>query len=138
MKKLVDELLARKTPEQEASHRELFDELKGRFPNLRPIKVQPGMVTINGIGTKLYGRRDFDAETGSYISTLSFTFLFIPLFFLRAYRVTEEPPVGTIIKSRAWYFIGSEPLSKLALVWNCIGGSFILFCAGWMTVRSLQ
>ena len=47
------------------------------FPNMRPIKSAPSLHTINGIGTAVYGARDHDAETGTYVKTHCFCFLFV-------------------------------------------------------------
>lgn len=41
---------------------------------------------INGIGTTYIGARDFAAD-GSYVTTEFFTFIFIPVFPTRSYRV---------------------------------------------------
>src|SRR5262249_46278145 len=50
-------------------------------------------------------------ETGTYVKTHWFTFFFIPVFALGAYRVANAPSGG-------WYFIGREPLSGGAKAWN--------------------
>ena len=47
---------------------------------VKPIKSTPTMYTFNGIGSKLYGKRDFDTHTQSYVATLYFTFVFLPIF----------------------------------------------------------
>ncbi len=56
---------------------------------VRPIRSAPGMFTFNGIGTKLYGRRDYDPSDGTYIATLWFVVLFIPIFPIRQYLVRD-------------------------------------------------
>lgn len=43
-------------------------------------------IRVNGIGTTYIGARDFAAD-GSYITTEFFTFIFIPVFPIRSYRV---------------------------------------------------
>jgi tetratricopeptide (TPR) repeat protein len=75
------------------------------FAQMEPISAAPGLHTINGIGTTLYGRRDEDAQTGSYIATLYFVFFFIPLFPIACYRVI---PQG----AKSWNFLGKVPYSK--------------------------
>jgi hypothetical protein len=82
-----------------------------RFPNLQPIGSAPSLSTVNGIGPCLWGRRDEDAETETYVSTLCFCAAFIPLLCLRAYRVAEAGP-------GVYCFLGREPLSPLAKAWN--------------------
>jgi tetratricopeptide (TPR) repeat protein len=91
----------------------LPDELRHKFPQLRVIKHKPILHTINGFGFSVYGQRDWDAETRTYVKTHCFCALFIPLLALGAYRVVEAGP-------RSWHFIGKEPLSPLARSWNGI------------------
>jgi tetratricopeptide (TPR) repeat protein len=91
----------------------LSDELRHKFPHLRVIKHKPILHTINGFGFSVYGQRDWDAETRTYVKTHCFCALFIPVLALGAYRVVEAGP-------RSWYFIGKEPLSPLARSWNGI------------------
>ena len=78
---------------------------------LKPISSPPSMWTLNGFGTRLYGRRDRDPETNSYVGTLYVTALFIPLFALASYRVVDAPGGG-------WYFVGKTRISSLAKIWN--------------------
>ena len=87
--------------------------LEDRFPNLQPIDSAPSLSTINGIGTCLYGRRDEDAETETYVSTLCFCLLFVPLLCLRSYRIADAG-------GGSYYFLGREPMSALAKVWNVL------------------
>lgn len=60
------------------------------WKNIKPIDKAPTLYTINGIGTKLYGRTDHDPATDSYIATLYFVVLFIPIFPIRRYRIKDE------------------------------------------------
>ena len=96
--------------------------LAERFPRMRPIKTAPGLMTINGIGCTMYGRRDLDPESGAYVKTHCFTVLFIPLLALGAYRVVDSP-------ERGWYFLGKEPLSGFARSWN-YAVAFLSICLG--------
>ncbi len=89
------------------------DELRQLFPNLTPITSPPGMSTINGVGTTVYGRRDYDPNTGTYVKTYCFCVLFVPIIAISAYRVADAPSGG-------WYFLGREPLSGLAKGWNLL------------------
>jgi len=77
---------------------------QGYPEELQPIASPPGLRTINSIGTKLYGHRDEDPRTGSYVATLYFVVLFLPLFPLSSYRVRNAEKGG-------WYFLGKVPLS---------------------------
>lgn len=85
-------------------------DLKQKFPNLTPVKSPPALARINGCGVGLYGKRDFDEETQTYVATWCISLLFVPVFCLRAYRVA--------VASRGWYFLGREPLSAFAKWWN--------------------
>jgi hypothetical protein len=97
-------------PFQEYPERRTNDPLRERFPEMQPVRKAPGLSTVNGIGLAVYGARDFDAETGTYVKTHVFCVLFIPIFALGAYRVADAHP--------GWYFLGRVPLSALAKLWN--------------------
>jgi tetratricopeptide (TPR) repeat protein len=84
-----------------------------RFPEMKPIRGVPTLQTMNGVGLSMVGRRDVDPETGTYVKTHCFVFLFIPLMALGAYRVFDAPEGG-------WYFLGRVPLSSTARRWNWI------------------
>lgn len=71
-----------------------------------PIKSAPTLFTLNGIGTRLNGKRD-TRDDGSYVSTLCFTVLFVPLVPIAAYRVTDAGAHG-------YHFHGKVPLSRFA------------------------
>lgn len=104
-------------------------DLQARFPSMRPLRSAPTLFTINGCGLKIYGRRDFDRATGTYVKTRFIVLLFLPLFALGSYRVADGRGGG-------WYFVGKEPLSRLARTWNqllllaLLGGSGVL---GWQS-----
>jgi len=58
----------------------------------------PSMYTLNTVGTRLYGERDHDRFTQSYVATLYFVVFFIPLFPIRCYRVVPQ--------DGGWCFLG--------------------------------
>lgn len=87
------------------------DKLRERFPHLQPVNKPPSLMTVNGIGLTLYGKRDFDRETETYVKTRCIAFLYIPLFFIDAFRVADA---GT----QRWFFLGKESLSNFARSWN--------------------
>src|SRR5688500_16128436 len=89
----------------QASQRPPSINLSERFPQLRPIESAPSLFTLNGVGFGIYGSRDHDPETNSYIKTHCLCVLFIPLLAFRAYRVMQAP------QGQGWYFLGREPLS---------------------------
>jgi hypothetical protein len=86
--------------------------LSEKFPDLQPIKSTPSLFTANGCGFAMSGSRDHDEETGTYIKTHCFTLILIPLIALRAYRVADA--------EQGWYFLGREPISAFARVWNTL------------------
>jgi len=98
-------------------------DLAQKFPELRAAKA-PSLLTFNGIGTRLVGRRDADEETGTYLKTQCFAILFLPILWLRAFRVKDAP-------GRGWYFFGREPLSAFEKAWNTMVLAAILAAAGW-------
>ena len=89
----------------------LPDSLRHKFPKLRPCKGTPTLFTFNGIGATLYGKRDFDDETRTYVKTRCFCLIFVPLIAIDAFRVADAG-------HRSWAIIGKEPLSQLARSWN--------------------
>jgi tetratricopeptide (TPR) repeat protein len=94
-------------------------DLNERFPSMTPVKRPPALMRMNGCGVSVYGARDHDQETGTYVTTWCIALLFIPVFCLRAYRVARAPSGG-------WFFIGREPLSALARGWNGLVIALIL------------
>jgi len=82
------------------------DHLRLKFPDLRPVKHPPTLIRINGIGLGMYGRRDYDQETNTYVKTYCICVVFVPILALAAYRVANA--------DRGWYFIGKERLSSFA------------------------
>ncbi len=47
------------------------------------------MFTFNGIGTRIYGKRDVNPADNSYIVTKWFTLLYFPIIPLGSYRVIK-------------------------------------------------
>ncbi|MEE8106380.1 MAG: hypothetical protein V3T86_12665 [Planctomycetota bacterium] len=88
-------------------------DLGERFPDMQPVSSPPGLGRLNGFGFGMYGKRDRDDETGTYISTLCFSALWIPLIALRSYRVADAEGGG-------WYFVGSVPLGQTAKLCNLL------------------
>jgi hypothetical protein len=52
-----------------------------------PLNSAPTLWTLNGFGTKLYGRDQEDPATGLYLATQYFTMLWIPIFPIARYLV---------------------------------------------------
>lgn len=74
------------------------------FRELIPLKGNPALSTINGVGGKLYGNSDYDATTKSFVTTYYFTVLYFPILPLRRYRVIQE--------GKTYRFLGRLPLRK--------------------------
>jgi thioredoxin-like negative regulator of GroEL len=91
-------------------------EFLDKYPDLKPITAPPSLYTVNGLGCTVYGGRDFDEETSTYVKTHCLSFLHVPLVNLAAYRVADAPNGG-------WYFLGRVPLTTAARLWNV----FLLF-----------
>ncbi len=102
--------------------------LEEKFPDLRPVHKAPTLSTYNGIGTTLVGRRGYDEETGTYVTTQCFSILFIPLIPLAAYRVAQAGD-GT------YYFLGRVPLSAFAWRWNVALPIMLALVAGALAWR---
>jgi hypothetical protein len=86
------------------AHRRLF---------LKPLTSAPKMFTINGFGTSLYGRADVDSNDQTYIATLFFVFVFIPVFPIGSYLVRDGQT-----KRKSWSFLAKAPLATLMHLWQ--------------------
>lgn len=81
------------------------DILLRKFPNMRPGKSPPVLFRMYGCGFAMFGNRDVDYDTCTYIKSYGLTLLWIPIFSLSAYRVADA-------ESDGWHFLGKESLSK--------------------------
>src|SRR5262249_51739170 len=59
------------------------------FQDSKPIQSAPLLWTLNGCGTRIYGRAAADHETGTYVGTLFFTLLFVPILALSRFRMCD-------------------------------------------------
>lgn len=97
---------------------------KAKFPNMQPVKGAPSMFTLNGFGLTVYGKRDEDRETRTYVLSRCFCAIFIPVFWLDAYRVHKAA-------ENSYYFIGREPLSGVCKLWNMLIISSVCVLGGY-------
>ncbi len=81
------------------------------YKGLKPITDSPGLFTIYGIGTAIYGSTDHESDYGSYLTTYYFVFLAIPIFPICRYRVIEN--------GQSYTFLGKAPLRKID-IWHLI------------------
>ena len=65
------------------------DDLEAKFPDMSPISSPPTLFTMNGCGLTIYGNRDRDAATQTYVKTRSICLIFIPIIPIDAYRVAD-------------------------------------------------
>lgn len=75
-----------------------------------PIKAAPGLQTINGFGTMLYGKRS-PAQDGTYAATLWLVFVFLPVIPVVSYIVRDAPGGG-------WIFYAKTPLTNFLVWWR--------------------
>ncbi|MBY0228536.1 MAG: hypothetical protein K2W96_04570, partial [Gemmataceae bacterium] len=95
--------------------------LRDRFPTMRPLAEVPTVGTLAGCGLGLSGRREPDAESGSFVSSHCLMLLGLPVWALAAYRVQRSPRGN-------WQFLGRVPLTRLAWASN----AFSLLLAGFL------
>lgn len=112
----LDDLLAKKQTAR---------EMEAMLAELTPIKHAPSLHTINGIGTVLYGRRNEHQASDTYVATLYFTILFVPLLPLRCYRVRQ-------VGQGQWRFFGSVPFSAVNKLhaWCAVAAVLLLVVLG--------
>ena len=108
---LDDEFIDRERDTKNAEYDSTVDILETE--GILPIKDIPNILTINGFGRKLYGRADYHKESNSYITTLYYVFLFIPILPLKRFRVKLEGGYFYIVSSSNTYtFMWELPLTK--------------------------
>jgi tetratricopeptide (TPR) repeat protein len=106
-----------------------MEALRAKYPNMRPVKKAPTLYRMNGIGVTVFGKRDVDTETGTYVKTYCICLLFIPIIALGAYRVADAGNGG-------WYFLGKERLSYFARMWNVFFLAALVFFGGGLSLKS--
>ncbi|MEM1083303.1 MAG: hypothetical protein AAGI48_04215 [Verrucomicrobiota bacterium] len=112
-------------------------DLREKFPRMKPVSSAPSLFTINGCGLGMYGSRDVDQETGTYIKTRCVTLIFIPLIPLDCYRVADAPDGG-------WFFLGKEKMAGFPRIWRrlvvfaIISLSITVFWKGYVGSDSYQ
>ncbi len=87
---------------------------------IKQIDSPPSMYTFSGICTRLYGKRNYDSASQSYIATLYFTIVYAPIFPLSAYRVRHAG-------GNQYQFLGKVPLKWTAFIGPAIVALVIAF-----------
>lgn len=106
--------------------------LARKFPGVKRTASAPTLTLINGFGTRFSGTRDFDAETGSHVTTRVISLLFVPVLALDAWRII---PGG----GGRYHLIGKAPLSPFARRANWVVAALSAVCAaglGWNSYTS--
>jgi hypothetical protein len=85
------------------------------------------MESINGIGTTLYGKKNFNPTDGSYVATEWFIFFFLPIFPIGTYRVVNGKtevgiPSGKLLpgSSTEYYMV------KIKLDWRQVIKTYLV------------
>ncbi|HTS18903.1 MAG TPA: hypothetical protein VMP11_15125 [Verrucomicrobiae bacterium] len=105
-------LLLKKLKASSLTDRHLIGQLlSDRRLFAEPIKRPPRMHTHDGIGTSLWGKEEVDPADGSYIGTLFFVLLFLPIYPIAQYLVRP----ATL---RGWYFLARVPLNRKMRLWR--------------------
>src|SRR5262249_44942538 len=97
-------------------------DLRSKFPDLQPLQSMPVVRSSHGCGFMMYGHRDHDPETNTYVRTHCFCLLYLPIVALGAYRLADIPG--------GWYIFGRVPLSRLAKAWNVLFPLCVLALVG--------
>ena len=98
--------------------RELIDRLlTQRRLFMAPVKSAPTMFRLNGVGTALHGAAD-RARDGTYIATLFFTFVFVPVVPLSSWLVRHAG-------DNSWNFFGKVPLSRAHRIWRWVAAGLV-------------
>lgn len=84
--------------------------------------------TINGIGTKLYGRSNFDKNDKSYTATKWLVFLWLPIIPLASYRVIDGEVEAKFLGTQQKFQSTDIPLDKMQVIkiYLTVYGLFIL------------
>jgi tetratricopeptide (TPR) repeat protein len=98
-------------------------DFSDKFPDMRPIVSAPSLSNVNGFGSTMLGRRNYDPESDTYVKMHCFCVLFLPLLVRGAYRVADAHGGG-------WYFLGRVPLPGLARLWNVLCPLLLLAAGG--------
>ena len=100
------------------------------YDGMKPLKAPPSLTLVNGVGTRLLGKHDPDARTGTYVSTLYFLALFVPLFPIRRYRVRDA-------EKRGWHFLGVLPLAPRQRLHRNVAFGLAAVLALWIVITAV-
>jgi hypothetical protein len=98
---------------------------------IEPITSPPALITYNGIGVRLYGNAELDADR-TYIATQYAVFIFVPVFPLRSYLVADGE------RSGSWRFIGKVPPTVFHYLWQRATALVLVLCVAAAALRSVD
>ena len=78
---------------------------------LMPLGGAPSMASLNGVGTRLYGRANYDQNDQTYVGTLFFVIVFLPIYPIRQYLVRDAG-------HKAYNFFGRIPFDDTMRIWR--------------------
>jgi len=108
--KLFAALQARRRGPRAAFERRTLDAiLQRRRLFTAPMRGAPSLYTLNGFGTRIYGKGDL-AQDGTYVGTLFLTALFLPIWPLAQYLCWSS--------GSQYSFFGKLPLSRAMRLWR--------------------
>ena len=114
--KLFAALEARRKGPRASFERRTLDAVLGRRRLfISPMNQgAPKLFTLNGVGSRIYGKSDLAAD-GTYVGTLFFTVLYLPVWPLAQYLCWSS--------GRQYQFYGKVPLSRTMKLWRAAVGA---------------
>lgn len=100
------------------------DQLRQKYPDMKPVKRAPTLFSLNGFGLSLAGSRRKDLQLETLVKSHVITLLFIPVFTLGSYVVTPAENGG-------YYFLGKVGKGSFARFWNTF---LIIALAGFISL----
>jgi len=104
----------RKGPRAAFEHRTLDAVLKRRRLFTSPMSGAPTLFTLNGFGSRIYGKSDVAAD-GTYVGTLFATAVYVPVWPLAQYLCWSS--------GKQFQFYGKVPLSRPMRFWRLVVGA---------------
>lgn len=96
------------------------EKAEAAYAGIERISSAPSLGTLNGFGTKVYGREPFPPDRSLYFTVLYFTAVFIPVFPLARYLVKDGAGGG-------WHFLGRTSWTQGMKVHLAVSCFLILF-----------
>jgi hypothetical protein len=111
-----------------------------RFPDMIPVESVPSLNMIFGFGFGMFGERNFDKQTNTYVTTVFLFIFFIPIFAFGSFRVgeasEEQSHMLGRVTAQTFQFHGRVPMSRLVKGWNwlvLVAGVSLAIYVWWKT-----